>query len=465
MWTARVNCTCSVHSHYWQREVAALARRCWDWTNWSSCSCCLLRLLPFPHKSKSWTCVLNTWSSLPVSLAPRDSRGFWLRMDTIWLRHAVRSRLRFSCWCARNPHVWRAMCGTVERLWVPSPSWWSMVARHCNHRPSTTGTLFASLKDFTRVPHSIGKSEPGTVTVCSRISVTRHILWVGKHYTISYLICIHLQINAAIWMVCLPLDYQSRRQVRSPSIDAISILSHSLARISFARLSPFLVTKWSDLQSLTSVASVTLSSSAMERNLVCLSFSLLGIFSSLGDRLLDVGWTDYAKRAYYVTFDITDKLVNKQSNVFGITLGTIAHIYSRWELGNGWFSCLGGQPGCTNTTPQLRLVASITFASGALCWSFPLRAIQFSADELGRTVQVTSNTNGWKCYPGPIQYNSLYNGETYDARYFAFFVHLFCLTRSVLLRQVGLSLTITTNCGNQSWLHKLLQQSLGNELN
>lgn len=105
----------------------------------------------------------------------------------------------------------------------------------------------------------------------------------------------------------------------------------------------------------------------------------------VGDSTLDTGWTDFAKRAYYVTFDIASHLFGAGSrNAFAVTLG------------NGWFSCLGAQPGCYQLPPQLLLQAVIKYASGA-------------------TTKIVSDLS-WKVSPGPIVYDSLYNGETYDAR-------------------------------------------------
>lgn len=118
--------------------------------------------------------------------------------------------------------------------------------------------------------------------------------------------------------------------------------------------------------------------------------SALGYFElrcngkKVGDRNLDVGWTDYAKRAYYVTFDLAPYLNPGSRNAFAVSLG------------NSWFSCLGQQPGCYNLPPQVIVRATVFYASGS--------PFQFTSDLT------------WKVSSGPIIYNSLYNGETYDAR-------------------------------------------------
>ena len=67
------------------------------------------------------------------------------------------------------------------------------------------------------------------------------------------------------------------------------------------------------------------------------------------------------------------------------------------ELGNGWFASAGGQPGSHKTPPQLLLQANILAN--------------------GKDLQViSSSTQSFKVHEGPIVYDSLYNGETYDSR-------------------------------------------------
>ena len=108
----------------------------------------------------------------------------------------------------------------------------------------------------------------------------------------------------------------------------------------------------------------------------------------LGDAKLGSGWTDQAggKRVAYSTFDVTSLLAPAGSaNALGVALG------------NGWFSCGEAsapttQPGCVDSPPQLRLQL---FVEGL--------------------VALSTNAS-WKVSAGPISYNSLYNGEHYDAR-------------------------------------------------
>ena len=76
-------------------------------------------------------------------------------------------------------------------------------------------------------------------------------------------------------------------------------------------------------------------------------YSLFINGEKVGDHELDTGWTDYSKRVYYNTFDVSDMLVEGKN-----TLAVM--------LGNGWFSCGDThhpttQPGCVQSPPQLFL--------------------------------------------------------------------------------------------------------------
>ena len=112
----------------------------------------------------------------------------------------------------------------------------------------------------------------------------------------------------------------------------------------------------------------------------------------VGDHRLDVGWTDYAKRVYYVSFGIADLLLTKKAatNVFGL------------RMGNGWFAQQGGQPGHHNAPPQVLLRAIIYFSDGST------QSVVSSSS--------SSSSSSWMAGPSPITYDSLYNGEHYDAR-------------------------------------------------
>jgi len=91
-----------------------------------------------------------------------------------------------------------------------------------------------------------------------------------------------------------------------------------------------------------------------------------------GSAVLDPGWTTYDKRALYVTYDITP-LVREGANAVGVMLG------------QGWFK-----------DRALLVQINVELAGGG-------------------TVSVASDS-AWKTADGPIVADSIYNGETYDAR-------------------------------------------------
>jgi alpha-L-rhamnosidase len=116
----------------------------------------------------------------------------------------------------------------------------------------------------------------------------------------------------------------------------------------------------------------------------------------VGDHQLDPGWTNYTKRVWYSTYDVTDML--RFDDREGMTSNDVAANNAIVVmLGNGWWSC-GPLPGtkqdyCTNDPPQLIL--------------------QLHVD--GQPVLLSDDT--WRTSAlSPIVYNSLYNGEVYDAR-------------------------------------------------
>ncbi len=91
-----------------------------------------------------------------------------------------------------------------------------------------------------------------------------------------------------------------------------------------------------------------------------------------GDNVLDPGWTTYDKRVLYVTYDVTS-LLRPGTNAVGVILG------------QGWLK-----------DRALRIRLDVETAGG------------------GKLVLAGDRT--WKTCDGPIIMDSLYNGETYDAR-------------------------------------------------
>lgn len=113
--------------------------------------------------------------------------------------------------------------------------------------------------------------------------------------------------------------------------------------------------------------------------------------NTVGDHVLDPGWTDFSKRILYSTYDITGHL-QKGDNCFGVALG------------NGWYNPLPlrmwGQRNIRNTLP-----------TGRPCFLAQLN-IEY-AD--GTSTSVVSDDT-WKVHDGPILRNSIFLGEVYDAR-------------------------------------------------
>lgn len=102
------------------------------------------------------------------------------------------------------------------------------------------------------------------------------------------------------------------------------------------------------------------------------------------DAELEPGWTEYGKRVPYATYDVTALVAGDSAdNVLGAALG------------RGWYSSAGGgEPTDVARTLIAKLVVD------------------------GETVLATrgGTAGGWVCGQGPVVYDSVYNGETYDAR-------------------------------------------------
>jgi len=99
----------------------------------------------------------------------------------------------------------------------------------------------------------------------------------------------------------------------------------------------------------------------------------------VGNDQLDPAYTDISKRVMYRTFDVADKLADG-ANVLAATVA------------NGWHGC-----------PRMILQFELFYADG----TSEIHATQYSS--------VGLNMN-WLVTCGPVQQNSIYAGETYDAR-------------------------------------------------
>jgi alpha-L-rhamnosidase len=108
--------------------------------------------------------------------------------------------------------------------------------------------------------------------------------------------------------------------------------------------------------------------------------------NKIGDRFLSPGWSDYRKRCFYNTFDVTENLISGSN-----TLGAI--------VGNGFYNI--------NRERYRKLV----IAYGAPKMILKLK-ILFND---GTEKTIVSDDN-WRTTSSPITFSSIYGGEDYDAR-------------------------------------------------
>lgn len=107
----------------------------------------------------------------------------------------------------------------------------------------------------------------------------------------------------------------------------------------------------------------------------------------VGNDLLTPGWTNYIKTVHYQTYDVTE-LMNQGINFITATLGN-----SWWSSGMGWG---GGQFRYSEGPCRLLYQLELTFYDGSMK--------TFVSDE------------SWKVRLSAITENTLYHGESYDAR-------------------------------------------------
>ena len=109
--------------------------------------------------------------------------------------------------------------------------------------------------------------------------------------------------------------------------------------------------------------------------------------SKVGDAVLSPGLTEYNKRVFYVTYDVTRQL-RHGANAFGVVLG------------NGrFFAPRGKIPTDTRT------------------FGFPKMLLQLQLEYNDGSTAALASDAAWKVTTnGPIRLNNEYDGETYDAR-------------------------------------------------
>ena len=111
----------------------------------------------------------------------------------------------------------------------------------------------------------------------------------------------------------------------------------------------------------------------------------------VGDHVLDPGWTNYSKRVFYSSYDVTD-LVTSGENCIGVMLG------------NGWYNPLP-----MKMWGNLNLRDHLTVGR-------PRFIAQLRIDYQDGTKEIIASDRSWKVGEGPILRNSVYLGEVYDAR-------------------------------------------------
>jgi len=108
----------------------------------------------------------------------------------------------------------------------------------------------------------------------------------------------------------------------------------------------------------------------------------------VGDHILDPGYTRYDRRALYVTYDVT-KLLRSGDNAIGVILGTgweNVHTRAVWYFDKApW-----------RAAPKVRAELRVLYTNGV-------------------REDITTDKR-WKCATGPIVFDSIYGGESYDAR-------------------------------------------------
>ena len=111
----------------------------------------------------------------------------------------------------------------------------------------------------------------------------------------------------------------------------------------------------------------------------------------VSDHMLDPGWTSYAKRVLYSTYDVTEVL-NQGPNAVGIIVG------------NGWYNPL-----------PLRMWGWLNLREHLVIGK-PRAILQIEIDYADGTHEHIVTGPDWKVGDSPILRNSVYLGEVYDAR-------------------------------------------------
>ena len=113
--------------------------------------------------------------------------------------------------------------------------------------------------------------------------------------------------------------------------------------------------------------------------------------AKVGNHVLDPGWTAYAGRVLYASYDVT-RVLRQGPNAVGIMLG------------NGFYNPL-----------PLRMWGHLNLREHLAIGS-PRALLQIEINYRDGTQQTVATDTTWKTSEGPIRKNSVYLGEEYDAR-------------------------------------------------
>lgn len=113
--------------------------------------------------------------------------------------------------------------------------------------------------------------------------------------------------------------------------------------------------------------------------------------NKVGDHVLDPAPSNYEKQAYYVNYDITNQL-NSGKNAFGIILGN-----GFYGQNISWKNDPESDKDLAYGPPTVRCLVKVTYTDGTKA--------DFYTDKT------------WKEATGPIVFNNVYGGDTYDARF------------------------------------------------
>ncbi|MBK1877435.1 glycoside hydrolase family 78 protein [Pelagicoccus mobilis] len=116
----------------------------------------------------------------------------------------------------------------------------------------------------------------------------------------------------------------------------------------------------------------------------------------VGDQYLAPGWTDYHKRLYFQTYDVSDHVREKGANAIGATL---SDGWYAGYIGYALFVKMHSNPsgrGYYGETPSLLMQLEIEYENG--------------------TREIVKTDKTWKTSLGPITETDILMGESYDAR-------------------------------------------------